>query len=92
MVQSTRDGYASSVVNSVGNDVAHDAVTRALRSQTLPYSEVEIGQQVRAVCAREATPAEASEYYELFVAALPAYAEYRQRTARRIPVVILESR
>jgi F420H(2)-dependent quinone reductase len=57
-----------------------------------PNTEVEIGTQVRAVHARQATAEEGAALYERFAAALPQYADYRRRTTRPIPVVILEPR
>jgi deazaflavin-dependent oxidoreductase (nitroreductase family) len=60
--------------------------------QSRPDAEVEVGRDVRAVHARDATPEEAERLYGRFVEAFPTYAEYRQRTTRRIPVVILEPR
>lgn len=57
-----------------------------------PDAEVEIGTQVRPVRARRATAEETDPLYERFVAAVPTYAEYRNRVSRPIPVVILEPR
>jgi deazaflavin-dependent oxidoreductase (nitroreductase family) len=63
-----------------------------LNLQAHPDAEVEVGTDVRQVHARQATPEEAARLYERFVAGLPQYAEYRRRTTREIPVVILEPR
>jgi deazaflavin-dependent oxidoreductase (nitroreductase family) len=60
--------------------------------QAHPDTGVEVGKTIRPVHARQATPEEAAALYERFVAALPQYGEYRQRTRREIPVVILEPR
>jgi deazaflavin-dependent oxidoreductase (nitroreductase family) len=57
-----------------------------------PDTEVEVGKQVRAVHARQADPVEAQRLYARFVEALPQYGDYRKRTSREIPVVILEPR
>ena len=57
-----------------------------------PDIEVEVGKEVRQVHARQATSAEAKRLYQRFVDALPQYGDYRKRTARDIPVVILEPR
>jgi deazaflavin-dependent oxidoreductase (nitroreductase family) len=63
-----------------------------LNLQAHPDAEVEVGTDVRQVHARQATPEEAARLYERFVAGLPEYADYRRRTTREIPVVILEPR
>jgi deazaflavin-dependent oxidoreductase (nitroreductase family) len=55
-----------------------------------PDAEVEIGQEVRAVRAREVAPEDAEALYQRFVTAIPAYDVYRQRAGRRIPVIVLE--
>jgi deazaflavin-dependent oxidoreductase (nitroreductase family) len=57
-----------------------------------PDTEVEVGSEVRAVHARQATPEETERIYAMFVAALPQYGDYQKRTTRDIPVVILEPR
>lgn len=61
-----------------------------LRDQ--PEAEVEIAGQRRLVRAREATAAEADRLWSRWVAANPRYSAYREKTHRRIPVVILEPR
>jgi deazaflavin-dependent oxidoreductase (nitroreductase family) len=63
-----------------------------LNLQIHPDTEVEVGKERRAVRARRATAEEAGPLYERFVAALPQYDEYRRKTTREIPVVILEPR
>ncbi len=60
--------------------------------QANPDAEVELGSEVRAVRARQATIEEAAPLYERFVAAIPTYDEYLRRRSRPIPVVILEPR
>jgi deazaflavin-dependent oxidoreductase (nitroreductase family) len=60
--------------------------------QAHPDTEVEVGRTTRRVHARRATPEEAGPLYERFEAALPQYGDYRRRTKREIPVVILEPR
>ncbi len=77
------------VASNVGDD-RDPAWWRNL--QTRPEAEVEIGATRRPVRARQATPEEAALLYERFVAAIPTYDEYRSRTSRPIPVVILEPR
>jgi deazaflavin-dependent oxidoreductase (nitroreductase family) len=63
-----------------------------LNLQAHPDATVEMGTDVRRVHARQATPEEAARLYERFVDGLPQYADYRRRTTREIPVVILEPR
>jgi len=60
--------------------------------QAGPDAEVEIGTTVRAVRARQASPEEAGPLFDRFAVAMPQYGEYRRRTTRPIPVVILEPR
>jgi deazaflavin-dependent oxidoreductase (nitroreductase family) len=60
--------------------------------QASPDTDVEVGSQTRAVHARRATAVEAGRLYDRFVEALPQYGDYRRRTTREIPVVILEPR
>ncbi len=63
-----------------------------LNLEAHPDTEVEVGKDVRKVHARQANPAEAKRLYQRFVDALPQYGDYRKRTKRDIPVVILEPR
>jgi len=63
-----------------------------LNLQARPDAEVDVGREVRAIHARWATPEESDRVYARFEEALPQYADYRQRTTRQIPVVILEPR
>jgi F420H(2)-dependent quinone reductase len=60
--------------------------------QAHPDAEVEVGATRRLIRARQATPAETGPLYDRFVAAIPAYDDYRRKVARPIPVVILEPR
>ncbi len=55
-----------------------------------PGATVRIGEAVRAVRARQATPSEQARIWARFVAGKPEYAEYQGRTSRHIAVVILE--
>ena len=77
------------VASNLGDD-ADPAWWRNLEAS--PDTEVEVGTERRAVHARRATAAEAGPLYDRFVAALPQYADYRRRTSREIPVVVLEPR
>jgi deazaflavin-dependent oxidoreductase (nitroreductase family) len=84
------DGPNLAVVASNAGEDRDPAWWRNLQAR--PDAEVELGSTVRPVRARRATAEEAGPLYERFVAALPAYDEYRRRTSRPIPVVILEPR
>jgi F420H(2)-dependent quinone reductase len=55
-----------------------------------PQAEVEVGARRIAVVAREAQGEERERLWNAVVARQKDYAEYQQRTTRRIPVVILE--
>jgi deazaflavin-dependent oxidoreductase (nitroreductase family) len=63
-----------------------------LNLQAHPDAEVEVGKEARPVHARQASPEDAARLYKRFAAALPQYADYREKTTRPIPVVILEPR
>ncbi|WP_328475190.1 nitroreductase family deazaflavin-dependent oxidoreductase [Actinoplanes sp. NBC_00393] len=54
-----------------------------------PRVAVQIGAETFAATARTATGQERSRLWELMVAAMPSYEEYRKATSREIPVVIL---
>jgi deazaflavin-dependent oxidoreductase (nitroreductase family) len=55
-----------------------------------PRAEVQDGPVKRDVVAREVTGEERAAWWERAVAAFPPYAEYQERTSRRIPVFVLE--
>jgi deazaflavin-dependent oxidoreductase (nitroreductase family) len=55
-----------------------------------PHVEVQVLADRFAAHARTATPAEKPELWDLMCEAWPHYAEYQQKTAREIPVVVLE--
>ncbi|MEO6028087.1 MAG: nitroreductase family deazaflavin-dependent oxidoreductase [Candidatus Binatia bacterium] len=55
-----------------------------------PHAQVQIGRDVTPMSAREADGAERQQLWAELVRASPSYAEYEQRTTRRIPVVVLE--
>lgn len=63
-----------------------------LNLQANPNAEVEVGNRVFPVHARRATPEEDARVWPRFVAGQAQYADYRSRTTRQIPVVILEPR
>jgi deazaflavin-dependent oxidoreductase (nitroreductase family) len=57
-----------------------------------PETTVQVGRERIAVRAREAEGGEREQIWSAVVAQVPEYDEYRARTARRIPVVVLERR
>jgi F420H(2)-dependent quinone reductase len=56
-----------------------------------PRVVVQDGPKRQDMVAREVTGAEKAEWWERAVAAYPPYAEYQTRTARQIPVFVLEA-
>ena len=58
--------------------------------QANPRADVRLGRERRRVHARQATPDERARSWPRFVAAYPGYTRYEARTARPIPVVVLE--
>jgi len=55
-----------------------------------PFVELQDGPRRQDMIAREVTGEERAQWWERAVAAYPPYAEYQQRTARQIPVFVLE--
>ncbi len=55
-----------------------------------PAVTVQDGEKVVALTARELDGAEREEWWRLAVEAFPPYAEYQTKTARQIPVIVLE--
>jgi deazaflavin-dependent oxidoreductase (nitroreductase family) len=55
-----------------------------------PVASIEIGRERRPVRARRASREEHARLWAAIVGRFPVYASYQQRTARPIPVVILE--
>jgi F420H(2)-dependent quinone reductase len=55
-----------------------------------PHVEVQDGPRKQDMVARELDGDERAQWWERAVAAYPPYAEYQQRTARQIPVFVLE--
>ncbi len=55
-----------------------------------PRVELQDGSRKQLMIAREVTGAERDEWWARAVAAYPPYAEYQQKTARVIPVFVLE--
>ena len=57
-----------------------------------PETTVQIGREHRAVRARVASPEERKRLWPKAVKAYSGYADYQKRTAREIPLVVLERR
>ena len=83
-----RHGKAMVVVGSNGGSDYVPAWWLNLRAN--PDAEVEIGRERTPVTARKATPAERARLWPEFTSRFSGYAEYAKRTAREIPVVMLE--
>lgn len=63
-----------------------------LNLRELPEADIQIRGQKMKVKWREAKGNEAEEIYARFVEAEPGYGEYRKRTKREIPVVVLDKK
>jgi F420H(2)-dependent quinone reductase len=85
-----RHGDAIVVVASNGGSDYIPAWWLNLRSN--PDAEIEIGPERRLVSARKASPDERASLWPEFTSRFSGYAKYAARTAREIPVVILEPR
>lgn len=82
-----KDGEAFAIVGSMGGHDSHPAWVHNLRAH--PRATVQVGDQVIAVNAREAGGDEVTRLWPQLVEMYPAYADYRTRTLRRFPVVLL---
>ena len=85
-----RDGEAVVVVASNGGSDYIPAWWLNLRSN--PEAEIEIGRRRSRVTAREASREERARLWPEFTSRFSGYAGYAERTAREIPVVMLEPR
>jgi deazaflavin-dependent oxidoreductase (nitroreductase family) len=83
-----RDGADLAVIASKGGHPRNPAWFHNLRAH--PDTTVQVGARRLAVRARVATEAERERLWPLALETYPGYADYQRRTARRIPVVILE--
>ncbi len=83
-----RDGRDLVIVASKGGHPRNPAWLHNLRAH--PDTEVQIGTERMPVHAREASEEERRRLWPLLIAHNPHWERYRQRTERRIPVVILE--
>jgi F420H(2)-dependent quinone reductase len=82
-----KDGrYA--MVASKGGDPAHPSWYFNVKAN--PVVKLQDGDKVVSLTARELDGAERQQWWELAVEAYPPYAEYQTKTARLIPVFVLE--
>lgn len=84
------DGEGLVIVASKGGFPKHPAWFHNLIAH--PDTTVQVGRELRAVHARVAGPEEHERLWDLAVEAWPGYEDYRARTDREIPVVVLEPR
>ena len=84
------DGKDIVIVGSKGGFPKHPAWFHNLRANPVTY--VQVGGERRRVRARVATAEERPHLWELADAVWPGYADYRARTDREIPLVVLEPR
>lgn len=82
------DGERVVLVASQGGMPRHPLWYRNL--ETHPEAEVQIGRRRRRLRARTASPEEKAALWPRLCAVYPDYDDYKQRTDREIPVVILE--
>ena len=83
-----RDGDRYLVVASKGGAAEHPLWYLNLREQ--PEVELQVGAERMRARARTATPEEKPELWRTMSAIWPAYDDYQTKTARDIPVVILD--
>jgi F420H(2)-dependent quinone reductase len=84
------DGRDVVIVASKGGHPRHPSWLHNLRAN--PDTTVQIGSERRAVRAREASAHERERLWPMAVATYSGYRGYQQRTAREIPLVVLEPR
>ncbi|MGV1047303.1 MAG: nitroreductase family deazaflavin-dependent oxidoreductase [Solirubrobacterales bacterium] len=84
------DGADVVVVASKGGFPKHPAWYHNLLAN--PDTTVQIGPEIRPVHARVATPDERERLWDEAVQAYRGYEDYRARTDREIPLVVLEPR
>jgi len=82
------DGQTFVVIASMLGEPRHPDWWLNLKAQ--PKAEVEVGSRRVAVVAREAEGPERERLWNAVVRRQKDYAEYAERTTRRIPVVVLE--
>jgi deazaflavin-dependent oxidoreductase (nitroreductase family) len=82
------DGGRFVVVGSNGGDARPPAWWLNLRAR--PEARIQIGGERFAVRARQASAGESERLWPELLAVYPPYADYRRRTRREIPLVVLE--
>jgi F420H(2)-dependent quinone reductase len=83
----TRDGDNLVLIASVGGAPRNPGWYHNLQGQE---AEVQIGREHRRVRARDAEGEERERLWAEMVSLYPSYADYQEKTTRRIPVVVLE--
>ena len=83
-----RDGEDLALIASKGGFPKNPAWFHNLRAN--PETYVQVGPERRRVQARVAEPDERARLWDLAVAVWPGYEDYRARTDREIPLVVLE--
>lgn len=81
-------GESLAIVGSFGGSPKHPAWFLNLRSN--PDVHVQVGEASSGRRARIATDEERDRLWPRLVEMYPAYASYQEKTARRIPIVLLE--
>ena len=89
LVRVEHDGHYA-LVASKGGAPDNPAWYANLRAN--PHVELQDGTDTADYDAHEAVGEERTQWWERAVAAFPPYAEYQERTARQIPVFVLEPR
>jgi deazaflavin-dependent oxidoreductase (nitroreductase family) len=84
----TRKGDAYVVIGSKGGSDDHPAWVHNLFAN--PVVTIEVGPERVRVRARQAEGEERDSLYAAQAALMPGFAEYERRTARKIPVFVLE--
>ncbi|HEY0416537.1 MAG TPA: nitroreductase family deazaflavin-dependent oxidoreductase [Gaiellaceae bacterium] len=87
---SLRDGESFVVIGSYGG--LDRSPSWWLNLQAEPHATARVGRETHEVVAREATAAERERLWARVTDRAPGYLDYQRRTARRIPVVVLEPR
>ena len=82
------DGDRFVVVASNAGDDRHPAWWHNLEAN--PHARVQVRGEHHDVVARRAEPDEAERLWPILIRAYRPYAEYRRRTDREIPIVVLE--
>lgn len=84
----TRDGERHLVAASLAGHDEHPQWYRNLVAE--PRVTAQVGAERFAALARTATPDERPRLWQLLVAGYPTFEDYQRKTAREIPVVVLE--